>query len=377
MCGAYRVKIKSKRAQEVVEYSLDIERNITIIRGNSGTGKSYLVSLLSDFMRDRPEHACEVQVFNDADECVYNSKGISDYREAMVLTADDLYYKEGIFDKYKNKIYFTDEESRFYYKSGFLARLKRNGSYIVIVVRDEKRLDMLPFAVSSILQLVEKQPNQFVAQAVYGEYLKQYENLVSNPVSINKYSYIFREDAGAGFSLLKSSIENLVGSSGLSMPVGKASKLRTVLIWGKNNSITLDSLYGKGNILPALSIVEGSEPVLLEVDQAAFGSKMRIVVDLMTVMNITLVLPESFEWILLHIPDLQANAVLEFPTKYIESSKHKSWENFFFDYLVKATENLPITTYSKRTELPEWGKTAEVERILLKYYGLCNEGEKK
>ena len=47
MVGKYEIEIYNNR----VHFQLEIKRNITIIQGNSGTGKTTLIGLVADYER--------------------------------------------------------------------------------------------------------------------------------------------------------------------------------------------------------------------------------------------------------------------------------------------------------------------------------------
>lgn len=58
--------------------------------------------------------------------------------------------------------------------------------------------------------------------------------------------------------------------------------------------------------------------------------------------NISLYLPESFEWIILRAGVTNAGEVdkiLAEPENYIDSSQYLSWERLFTDFLVSATKD--------------------------------------
>jgi ABC-type thiamine transport system ATPase subunit len=50
MKGRYHIRIENKRLQ----YDLEIRRNITVIRGDSATGKTTLVSMIQSYEDDGP-----------------------------------------------------------------------------------------------------------------------------------------------------------------------------------------------------------------------------------------------------------------------------------------------------------------------------------
>lgn len=61
MVGKYRVVVENKR----IKYILDIKRNITVIKGNSATGKTTLIDMIRDnreggYTQVRCEVHCEV-----------------------------------------------------------------------------------------------------------------------------------------------------------------------------------------------------------------------------------------------------------------------------------------------------------------------------
>ena len=103
-------------------------------------------------------------------------------------------------------------------------------------------------------------------------------------------------------------------------------------------------------------ITKSDKTTLLIVDGAAFGSLMDRTVKLIsTCQNYILFTPESFEWLLLKADILNStdiNAVLNEPYNYIDSRKYFSWENFFFDLILKETKKSAfIKTYEKGEKL--------------------------
>jgi len=47
MIGKYNVEISDNR----IHYNFDIKRNITVIQGDSGTGKTSLIRMIADYER--------------------------------------------------------------------------------------------------------------------------------------------------------------------------------------------------------------------------------------------------------------------------------------------------------------------------------------
>lgn len=89
------------------------------------------------------------------------------------------------------------------------------------------------------------------------------------------------------------------------------------------------------------------EHVFVIADGAAFGPYADRVLKLQREhpANITVCLPESFEWLLLKaaiVGSRDAEAMLADPSSYIESSRYFSWERYFTDYLEKLTTGQPF-----------------------------------
>ena len=86
-------------------------------------------------------------------------------------------------------------------------------------------------------------------------------------------------------------------------------------------------------------------------DGAAFGSEIDRVLQLIkSSANITLYLPESFEWLLLTsgiFKEKEIARILEEPSDYIESRKYFSWERFFTALLIEKSQDTYLR-YSKK-----------------------------
>lgn len=110
------------------------------------------------------------------------------------------------------------------------------------------------------------------------------------------------------------------------------------------------------------------ENILIIADGAAFGPEMsRITNFIKHHPNISLYLPESFEWLLLsskllddgHIIKLLAN-----PANYVESSKFFSWEQFFTNELINLTKGT-IWQYSKGKLNKVYLNKTNIEKIMV------------
>lgn len=102
-------------------------------------------------------------------------------------------------------------------------------------------------------------------------------------------------------------------------------------------------------------------------DGAAFGSEMEKLMRLVrNHPNITLYLPESFEWMILQsglLEDRSILKILEHPEDYIESRDYFSWEQYFTAQLIELAEGSYLK-YSKRKLNPVYLQVKASEKIL-------------
>lgn len=129
MKGKHTVKISDSR----VKYSFELVRNITIVQGNSGTGKTTLFDMIAAYARLRDKSS--VQIVCDK-PCVA-LRPDSDWQHALENTEDS--------------IVFIDEESDYIGKQEFASAIKRSDNYYVIFTREN--LYNLPYSVEEIYEI--------------------------------------------------------------------------------------------------------------------------------------------------------------------------------------------------------------------------------
>ena len=108
MKGRHRVVVESPRAC----YAFEIRRNLTILRGESATGKTTLIDLLSDYAGNGA--ASPVRMESDVPCRVYRG-GLDDWRDGLDLLQDS--------------IIFIDEENRFIKTKEFAACVRGSSNY--------------------------------------------------------------------------------------------------------------------------------------------------------------------------------------------------------------------------------------------------------
>ena len=130
MRGKHRVIVQNNR----LHYEFEIKRNITIIRGDSATGKTTLINMLRQA------------------ENLGNSSGIEVSCDVPCRILEGSNWKL-ILEHTENSIFFIDEENVFVHTVEFASCVKDSGNYFVLITREnlyglpysvEKRIDKNP-----------------------------------------------------------------------------------------------------------------------------------------------------------------------------------------------------------------------------------------
>lgn len=299
MKGSHRVIIEAKR----VKYDFTLTRNITILTGDSASGKTVLI----DYIRDYGRYGSESGVMVSCD------------RECRTLDNEDW---EMQLKRITNSIIFIDEGNRFVTSKEFAKLALESDNYFVLATRE--KMPMLPYSVQEIYGFRES-GKYHEAKQKYNEMYHLYGE-ISTQSSIEP-ELVITEDSNSGYDFF-----------------AKLSEQKNV------NCI---SANGKSNIIKCLQDSEKTQGTrLIIVDGAAFGSEMKEVYEyLNTVGNVVLYAPESFEWLLLSsntIPNANVTEILQEPENYIDSKKYASWERFFTALLIDMTKGDPVWSYSKK-----------------------------
>ena len=267
MKGKYSVFVQNNR----LRYEFTISRNITIIRGDSATGKTTLLDLLNAYDRDG------------------DSSGVLVKCEVPCVVIGGQRWEENL-QFIHNSIVFIDECNRFIKSEDFAVRVKESDNYFVIVTRDD--LPNLPYSVKEIYGIRESGKYAGLKQ-VYNEFYCLYGEVENADPA--QESLVIAEDSNAGFDFFSS------------------------LCDGRVKCI---SANGKSNVFKALQ-THREEKVLVIADGAAFGCEIEKVMQLIRIgRRIALYLPESFEWLILNagiFDDSELKDILNSPIEYIDS----------------------------------------------------------
>ena len=294
MKGKHKIVVKNNRLQ----YEFVIKRNITIIQGDSATGKTTLINMLRQA------------------ENLGESSGIDVISDVPCKILEGSNWKI-ILENSVGNIFFTDEENSFVNTEEFASVVKESDNYFVLITREN--LYNLPYSVDEIYGLYESGKYNDTRK-VYQQMYHIYSIEEKFPIEPKK---IIVEDSNSGYEFFKSI--------------------------STEKNIACLSAGGKSNIFSLLK-KQSSEEICVIADGAAIGPEMnRLYKETLKKKNIHLYLPESFEWLILSsglISDKDIKIMLEEPENYIDSAEYFSWELFFTKLLMERTEETYLK-YSK------------------------------
>lgn len=127
MRGSIKIVVSTKK----LRYELNLRRNITIIQGDSASGKTTLIQIVGDYLSGRTGPGTEVI-------CEHKCVVLSGDPESVILHLKLL----------SNTVVFVDEQERFLYSKTFAEAVLASDCYFVFITRDS--LNMLPYSISEI-----------------------------------------------------------------------------------------------------------------------------------------------------------------------------------------------------------------------------------
>jgi len=331
MKGEHVLTVRSKK----LSYKVRVQRNISILQGNSGTGKTTMVTMIMRSKRVNSPYTVECDV---------------DYR---AFTADN-FSPEVDLTKYENMLLFFDEDVDFTKTKEFAEIVKKSSCYFIIVSRE--RLAALPYSCRSIFKL-QKNMEVKSLDTIKNDMHTLY-NFQSQPKVNLKgiLSCVIVEDSKAGYEFFKKVASSLRG-------------------------VDCISAYGNSNVCNAVEDRLGQSKdtgVLVIVDGAAIGpyyESIRYAIRRFS--NTVIWLPESFEYILLQSSVFKTDEVediLAHTCDYVESSKYFSWERFFTHLLTSITDGTDLK-YSKSVLNPAYTSSvyfSDFKNIIPESTGLLN-----
>ena len=296
MKGIHKVVVGTK----YLKYEFELRRNLTIIRGDSATGKTTLVDMIRTHMNDGESGPVTL----NCDKSCYVVEG-------------NLW--KGQLDNIQDSIVFIDEGNEFVKTKDFAGAIQQTDNYYVIVTREG--LPALPYSVEEVYGIRTSGKYGTLKQS-YHSFYRIYPDSTTEKIKPEK---ILTEDSNSGYQFFDAVCAE--------------------------HQMQCDTANGKSNVFSYLK-AHRDEKILVIADGAAFGPEMDRVLQLVqTRKNLALYLPESFEWLILSsgiLKDAETTQILQTPSGYIDSKEYFSWERYFTALLIEKAAGTYLN-YTKKT----------------------------
>ncbi len=298
MKGSYKVKVSRRRG---TTFEFTVRRNITIVRGDSGTGKTILYDMVADYTR------------------LGDNSGVTVQCERPCVALTDIDWRNQLAG-IAGSIVFIDEGMEDLPTEDFARAVRDSDNYYVIFTRSE--LPCLPYSVNEIYRI--KTSGKFHSLVPMYKELEGHRYSLSRAKANQDFDVLLTEDSKSGLQFFEARFDG--------------EKLHCES--AQSNTKILDWLCSHDD-----------DPVFVIADGAAFGPYADRVLKYQKEHphEVTVCLPESFEWLLLSSGVVKADGVeenLASPENYVDSAKYMSWEQFFTSMLSDATKGTPLA-YNK------------------------------
>ena len=174
------------RIEFLIHFS--IRRNITIIKGDSATGKTTLLRILYEYLRIGRQSGYAVST--NASYYVYIRDEVGrDWKDALYPL--------------KNTVIFIEENNEFVFTKEFASYVKESGNYFVFVTRAP--LKMLPYSIHEIYEIITDGKRTDIKES-YHEFKEIYSNYTI--IENNKIQNVVTEDSNSGYQFWMHAFKN-------------------------------------------------------------------------------------------------------------------------------------------------------------------------
>ncbi len=312
MKGSVHIIVQNER----IKYEFILRRNLTIIRGDSATGKTTLIDMISEYKSFGEESGVEL------------------FCEKKCIVVEGNGWEKQLSDVVQSVV-FVDEGNRFVSSMEFARFIQGTDNYYVLVTREG--LSALPYSVEEIYG-IRSSGKYGGLKPLYHEMYQLYAHKVDT--STLRPQKVITEDSNAGYQFFA----NICNETG----------------------IECVSAAGKSNLCSELLKCKDDD-ILVIADGAAFGPEIEKVLKVIgQKKQAALYLPESFEWLILIsdvLNDKEIRMMSEKWETYIESSQYFSWERFFTELLIKKSQG-GYLEYNKKNLNKAYLTTAVKRKIL-------------
>ena len=296
MNGRHEIIVENRR----IRYRFSVSRNITILKGDSATGKTTMIEMIEAYQ----------QYGEDS--------GVTIRSDVPCVTVSQQYWEIEL-RKHHRSVIFIDEGASFVRSKEFAQTIEHSDNYFVIATRNP--LFELPYSTKEVYGIKNTSGNRYQGtKRIYAEFYPLNEDL-SNPDGMPDLVVI--EDTNAGFEFYSA--------------------------FFSRREIRCISAGGKSSVYQTLREEEYNIALVI-VDGAAFGPEIENVLSLRNARKSIILLPESFEWLILQanlLKDHEVQEILEDPSAYISSEVYFSWERYFTALLIAKSQNTWMA-YNKR-----------------------------
>lgn len=328
MKGKVNIHIYNKR----LDYKFALKRNVTIIKGNSATGKTTLYNLIYKYMSEQKTSGIKLN-FDKGNSCIALTNDNWEYK--LKTTNNSVVFIDEGFVGFKDTILINE----------FLRIIKKTDNYYVIFCRDN--FDKIPYSYEEVYE-IETTNNKHILKQFYN--VDNNYRLKTNDKKDN-WTLLITEDSKAGKQFFDK--------------------------FYKNNNANVLSSNGNSNIANIL-ILNIESSIFAIVDGAAFGPYIDTVSKICDKYpNIKLCLPESFEWMILKsgvVKDeknkSELEKILKNTSNEIDITKYFSWEKFFEAKLKELTRNNQKQQQYSKTKLSAYYLNDENMKKIGKVIGL-------
>ena len=175
MKGSYDITVFNSK----VRYDFTIRRNITIVKGDSATGKTTLVEMIREYYESGEDSGIVLQ-------CEKNCR---------VLAGRDW---KALLATIQESIVFIDEDNAFLPTNEFAEAVQQSDNYYVIVTREG--LPNLPYSIEEIYGIRESGKYASLKQTYHELYHIYGRTDYKDPVSPE---YVIVDDSNAGYEFFE------------------------------------------------------------------------------------------------------------------------------------------------------------------------------
>ena len=315
MVGSFDVRVSRRRG---ASYRFTVTRNITVVRGDSGTGKTTLYEMLADHTR------------------LGERSGVTVKCDCPCVALTDIDWRNQL-GSISSSIVFVDEGLEEISSTEFAGAVKGSDNYYVIFTRSE--LPMLPYSVNEVYRI--KTSGKYHTFEPMYKPREGFRYSLSRARLSDDFDCLLTEDSKSGFQFFEARFEG--------------------------EKIECHSAMTNSNVFSWL-VEHPDDCVFVVADGAAFGpyADRVLKLQLQCPNRVTVCLPESFEWLLLRSGIVRSDGLtdlLDSPSAFIDSAEFESWEQFFTDLLEKATRGTPLA-YSKKRLAAGYVAKANADKVM-------------